>query len=484
MALTLLGSTLGILNLMVQEEMDRRQAKAIGQDLRFMTESVRRYVDANYDEVRRGLLNSASGRLIGSISMNDVARAGYLPSSAMPLNHAVGGTGHSYHLLVRGVSRQAAGRPQPTLTVAAVDANADGLIDGHLTDGNAANGELDLEAILVTVGGEPVEPQHGNLAVISAELFSVGYQHSNATARGAYGAWELDTSAYSGLAQAPQDKRFVSLIALSGHGVLGGTGRANDETGNSPTGEFLRRCPNASGSTLEDCQQDNRLYTDVEFTNHDTDGDGDLDYFGSLRNLHELEMAAIDSDGDGSLDVLSVISGVAEFACGGGSGGSRVVGTLLIDCSKVAISDDLSVGGKLEVSGSATLEGPTVINNSVKATGPVAAERFRAAVLDGQDLTKGVFHADLVAMTPTPVVPKPACRDAGSQPQVFAVPAAFLSPAGASIVGVRAYAADGPDEWRIGMEASVNEDADGDGRTDVITLSSANDYVLVLTKCS
>ena len=81
-------------------------------------------------------------------------------------------------------------------------------------------------------------------------------------------------------------------------------------------------------------------------------------------------------------------------------------------------------------------------------------------------------------------MPKPVCKDADSQPRVFVVPAAFLSPNGASIVGVRAYAENGRGAWTIRMEAAVNEDKIGDGKADVIALDSGSDYALVLAKCS
>ncbi len=483
--LAMLGTALGILNLLVQEEFERRRWTAMGQDLRFMTQSVQRFVDVSYDSIRDDLVTAGANPLIASISMDVVAMAGLIPASVIDGTIHANPFNQNYHLLVRGVMRRDTANPQATVISSVADADADGNIDDHLVDGNPANGELDIEAILITVGGRAVEPQHGNLAVAEAALFSTGYQHENDLAQGSFGVWRMDTSPYRNLTHAPQDKHFVSLIALSGYGVLGHPAQHTEPSMAAGTGLFLERCPSAADEIQAKCEADNKMYTDVAFVNHDSDDDGTLDYLSVVSGLNRLAMAApVDSDGDGTPDSLSAISGVTEIACGSDLTGNQVLGTLLVTCADVRLSNDLAIGGSLDVDGSVSVEGSTVIDDTLQATLAVTAERFRATAINGQDLTKGVFFADLVAMEPVPTITKPICKDAGSDPRIYVTPSSFLSPDGVPTIGVRAYATSGSGSWTVHMEAAIDVDHNSDGMADIIALSSDKDYALVLTRCS
>ena len=80
-----------------------------------------------------------------------------------------------------------AASPKSTMGIAALDADADGNVGPALRDGNPSNGELDLEAVLVTTDGDPVVATTGNLAIIASEMASAGYIQKTGVARGPYG---------------------------------------------------------------------------------------------------------------------------------------------------------------------------------------------------------------------------------------------------------------------------------------------------------
>ena len=82
-------------------------------------------------------------------------------------------------------------------------------------------------------------------------------------------------------------------------------------------------------------------------------------------------------------------------------------------------------------------------------------------------------------------IAKPVCEDDGVEPQVYAVPAAFGSPDGIPLVGLRTYTVESGDEsaWRVRMKAIIDRDSGSDGMVDVVELNASDDYALVLSKC-
>ncbi len=86
-------------------------------------------------------------------------------------------------------------------------------------------------------------------------------------------------------------------------------------------------------------------------------------------------------------------------------------------------------------------------------------------MIGDEDPTEGVYFADVVAMGQGSEIAKPVCEDENVEPQVYAVPAAFGSPAGVPLVGVRACAAENGDgsKWLVHMKAIIDKDGDSDG---------------------
>lgn len=487
-AITLFGSLIALANMLISAEADRRRSVALGQDLRITASGARSYVDREYDALEARLAQLGSTQAAFSVSMQDVADAGFLPQEFVRSGERRNLSDQRYRLLFRGVDRSDQTRPRATLDVADIDADGDGLADPALADGDILNGELDLEAVLVTEGGRPVPPQLGNPAAAAAESPAAGYIQEAGTARGPYGSWEHDISGYSSLTDYPAAERFAYLIALSGFGVL----EDGEFSIGNADGFPFERCVGTSGTRLDDCATSNEVHTELAFGNPASPA-AVANGLNTVSNVYAIEMGPpVDADNDGSTDLHSIISGLAELKCGTGAASAFAAGTLIVDCPDAAFSGRVRVGAALEVAGDAELAGDSEIGGSldvageVAATGAVSAQRFLADALGGQDLTEGVYFASAVSMGSGGEIAKPVCSDPGSSPRVFAAPAAYTSPDGSPIVGVRAYASDSSDGtgWVVGMNALIDRDRNKDGNADLVPLSASGDFALVLTRCS
>ena len=465
-ALALFGSTIALANSILSEEASRQRDVLLGRDLRFMTEASRAFVAGEYETLRAELAFLPDGDAMMEIGMRRIRNDGYLPQAFVGDEGARNSFGQSWRLLARGVDRSDTGRPRTTLALAAIDSDSDNLVDREFVDGNAANGELDLEVILVTTGGETVSARNGNPAIVASGLPVAGFVQETGTARGPHGNWEMDISAFAALDGYPEKGRFTSLIALSGYGVPGlsssGSGRA-DAIGNP-----LDRCPGVVAELLDDCAGNNAMYTDIVFNSPADGWQGIRGDAAAISNLYGLEMGPpVDSDADGMPDMFATITGVSSMTCDRGEPSGLTTGTLIIDCPEAAFSGDVAVEGELSVSGLASASG------------------YIATSIGGQDLVQGIYSAHLVPLDPEPEIAKPDCGSEAGAAAVYTIPVSFISPGGVPLVGVQAYAEDlaDPDKWTVRMKAAVSEDRDGDGTADVIELGSASDLVLALTKC-
>ena len=482
-SISLFGSVILLANAMVSEETERQQDAALGRDLKLMTQFATRYVAAEYDAIRRSLATLSGTNAITAISMQEVADAGHLPPSMLVGGEHRNGERQSYSIIVRGVSRLNTDVPQATLAVSTLDADGDGLADADLMDGFAGNDELDLEALLVTSGGAAVPPQRGNLAAAAAELAVAGYVRKAGAATGPFGSWSMDISPFANLAGYPAAGRFVSLLALSGHGALNFSSAAGGQT----DGNFLERCPSLSGAALADCAASNDLYTDVRFRAFDRNADGAPDEFGKIEDVYSIRMGApADSDGDSTADTFPEITGLLRLQCGAAGSSTASAGTLLVDCDQADFSGSARIGNSLTVAGAAAVAGEGSAGADMDVTGALTAERFFAEAIGRQDLTKGIFTASVIAMGGSAEISKPRCLDAGSKPAIFVAPVTFASPDGSPIVGLKAIAETVPGEsrWKVRIQAAIDRDSDSDGNADVVDLASDADHALVMTKCS
>lgn len=440
LAIAILGSLLVFVNAMVFEETTRQRDRSLGRDLQLMTKFAQQYLKVEYSDLQTQLAGLSTTDAIMEISMQTLVDAGYLPSSFLQNGEHLNGARQSFAILIRAVSRLDSGNPQRTLTVAEIDVDDDDQVDADLVDGESTNDELDIESLLVTSSGNPLLPQHGNPAVVASDLPTVGYVQTAGVANGPFGNWSLDISPYAALDSYPDAGRFVSLLALSGFGVLDFWNSEPNDGSQVFPGNLFERCPGFSGRALAECMANNDVYTDLRFR-------------------------PVDTDDDGTDDLFPKISGLLRLACVHSSSGLAVAGTLLLDCDDVRLSGNATIDGDLEVSGDAS------------------AERFIAAAIGDQDLTKGIYQGQIIAMDGRREIDKPDCQDSDSEAMILVAPAAFSSPDGSPIVGLKAFADDNTDKWTITLQAALDRDSNVDGQADVIELVSADDHALALTKC-
>ncbi|MDE2738251.1 MAG: hypothetical protein OXH47_01880, partial [Paracoccaceae bacterium] len=448
LSLALFGMFISLVNIMVSSNDQRQKAISLGKETAFITRSVQKYVGFEYDRLRDDLVASSSNQLLMSIGMDTINEAGYLPHAVLEGGTFRNSFGNRFTLFLRGVNGNDVTSPQATLSIADVDPDNDGRVEEHLLDGVIANGEYELEAILVSSEGKEVEPHMGSPAVVASKLFSAGYVQDKNTARGPYGVWEMDISSYRDLTHYPGEKQFVSLIALSGNGVFGYPDTDDDKE--VETNTYLDRCINTLGSVRAVCESNNELFTEVVFNSFDRDGDGFNDSFGSIRNLYQLEMGSpVDSDGDNIPDIFSVINNLHGIGCRSNNP-NTTTDELTLDCPEVKLTGD------------AKIERDLIVGNQLTVEGDTRSQRFLAGALNDQDLTKGIYHAELIRMDGDTTIAKPACLDTGSEPQIFVTPAAFAIGSGHSLVGIRGLASEEINSWEVGLKAIISHDSDED----------------------
>ena len=478
---TLFGSLLVFANMLLSEELERRRSISLGLDLRLTASAAQSYAALNYEALIERFSGLGDGEAMYSIGMQELASSGFLPAEFIENGEHRNSFGQRYSLLLRGVNRTDAASPKSTMAVADIDSDSDGNVDPALRDGNPSNGELDLEAILVTSGGDRVAPTSGNPAIIASEMASAGYIQETGIARGPYGTWQLDISPFSSLEDYPAKERFAFLVALSGAGVL----KDGQFALSGAAGHPLERCIGATRDRLAECAMTNEVHGEIAFGGP---ADATLVSKGlnTISNVYSIEMGPpVDSSNNGAVDLHSVISGLAELGCGAGTSNSFISGTLIIDCADVQFAGSAEVSADLTVGGGLEVDGGISAGTSIEAEEAVSARRFVAGAIGDEDLTKGVHFADVVSMEQGSEIAKPVCEDDGVEPQVYAVPAAFGSPDGVPLVGLRTYAVESGDEsaWRVRMKAIIDRDSDSDGMADVVELDASDDYALVFTKC-
>lgn len=525
--LTLAGGLLAFTGQLLFDEARRREEIIAAADFKLVLEAAQRHVAAKSDSLRVELFNATttSGQpLVAAFDLTRLRDSGHL--AAAYLNAPGGMTarntfGQDYALLVRGVDRADKSAPQATLRRTDVDRDGDGAIDATMVDkiASATNPEFDLEALLITNGGEAVPANRGNRVTVLTGLTSAGHVREAGTADGPFAAWQLDLAPYAGLPSAPEQGRFAGLVSLSGFGPVDVPLAAD------ALNEFLSRCagiadPTSAASALCEslaAQRAGRVFSDIVMTPYDGDDDGTIDTVprlvaGSINMAladttgdGRPDLGALDTDGDGVDDLSSEIVNLSEIACAGSTTGFVAAGTLLVECATV------SLAGALEVAGEATVAGDLVL-------GPGAGTRLRGgadlgtpaaplagAVLEGAlqvgrllldenadgiadlDLSEGFRVAGLYAHGST--IPKPACpatrRDgAAMAPRVYVIPVAWSDPEGVPIVGVHAAAVDaGAAGWTVEFSRFRATDADADGIADQEPVQAAEGRVLGLVRC-
>lgn len=506
--LVIAGGMISLVANMMYEEQERQQEIVAASNLKLVLEASQRYVAGRYDSIREQLFAASAGGqpALMSVPLQNLVDDGYIPQTFM--NNAAGDGavnlwGQDYALLMRAVDRVDNTEPQVTLIQTQIDANNDGTLDPQWIDSSTANGEMDIEAILVTVNGEDVPLNRSGPVVVRSALATAGVVQEAGIAAGPFGNWELDISPYETLAEYPTPGHFASLVALSKYGAI-------EVAGPAETGQFLSRCADiinvmglTEGSTeYQNCLNGgNAVFSSVVF-NYDLNADGVDDIFPSLAGLREIK-------------------------CGPATGLASVADQLRIDCALVETTGNLTVEGTvLQLNGiditsdAATLsiDADMHVTGDALVDGEVEADRFISASLNGgQDLNAGIYDARVLpsgSLVTKPICPPSISTPSGEvavAPRIYVVPAANADQNGIAVVGVRAFAQDlTPTSWRVrlvqyvsrdertlapsGLAAALGATAPGsanvplgtvgaDGRSDAWELGTDYGRVMVMTRC-
>jgi len=469
MVLALFGAFMIMVSQIITLEQEKQLATSIGKETAFITQAIQRYVGTEYDTLRSDLFTGATSNLIQAISISEIAKKGYVSSALLKEGKFTNALNQEYTLLMRGVNANDTANPQATLTKSDIDTDLDGHIEASFTDGIQTNGEFELEAILITSNGDVLEPHIAGKAIVGAGVYSVGYMELDGIATGQYGTWKLNTAPFATMDGYDSTQSLVSLIALARSGVFGHP-KQNKESDEGDV--YFDRCEGQIGSVLSSCEANNQLFTEVVFNSFDEDMNGVADFFGSIDNLYSLNMgASVDTDGDSIPDRYGMVRNLKGISCDDTPPAySRA--TLNINCDTVSFSDDVTISKDLTVKGNLTTD------TSIRS------KRFIADALGGQDLTKGIYYANVVNMSQNNSVPKPDCRDRNSEPQIFVTTSSYEIPGGYPIVSVRGIVNNHSTRWTVSMEATIDRDRDKDGYSDVIPLTTSKDRLQVLTRCS
>ena len=426
------------------EEAERQKRVMLASEHDVIITASRNFVQQSYHDIILDLYNAADSTGQGEVvySTDDIIAAGYLPSSyGGGILNAI--YGKNYALLARAVNRDDAGDPQATMTYSDMDPLGAGGVANDLVDGDPGNGEMEIESILVSYGGEDIPRGTGGDIVGRLESAFGGFVTENDTANGAYANFEMNISGFEDMAEYPGPGNFASVVSLSSYGVLGSDG------GMSQVVDPFRRCDevNIASNEYSDCISSNEVYTDLILRPYDSDNDGTVDVLPALRNVTMLDC----SD-------TSNVGTISEFT---------------IDCATTRMTGDfVSLGDNAEIGNmNVSAEGidfagqDLLTRQTINGTEEniLNADRLTmVSVNGGQDMSESVTNTEVVAARST--IEKPTCPATtidGSnpmEPRTYLSPAAYSDPRGRPVVGVRAFAEDLGTEWRARMLIFVSQD--------------------------
>lgn len=528
LALSLLGFTAKFIADQ-QETQENIQTSSI---LRDLTDAGQLYMSGEYNDIRESLIGGvgspAATVLERLVPLTDIAALGYFPATMLPDDRITDNFEQNYAILIRGVDANDGTTPQDTLTRGEV-IDGTGNIDPDMIDGNPANGEYELEAILVSYGDEIVPQRRGGPITNGTGRSTTGFlperfdgDPDSFESFGPRGGFQFDLTGFSddilageGVPVFPQPEggRFVSLLALSNFGALTAGGLVPGEDG-STDGVFLR-CEeilataglNQNSADYQACLNNNEVYDEIVFNN---------DFNPAFRSaIREVDVVEFTADGTGTIDNLAAIN------CGTPSALPTSIDNLSINCG-VSIGDfntalipgfgvgDLGVTGTARVNnafrvdGFTSLGGNATTEGTLTANGPVVINESAtlSTVNGGQDIREGIFRAYRQGSDTT--IPKPICP-AGFLPNILTSVAFYSDPQGRGSVGVGSFTEDEGANWRLRMVMFLDEDicdngalgpyldptispgangcAGGDGAADIYEVPASNGMVTAQTQC-
>ena len=329
-----------------QREAQSQQDRMTAMRVEMISDAAKSYVGEQYDEIRETMAESGGAATL-VLTLAELSDTGYLSGSTV-----TGAAGNvfeqDYRLFIRGVLRSDTNWPQATLSAAdiaslnAPDANGvPRLINGLFTP---SDDEMDLEAILLSEGGNPIPLRRGSNITGYSGNPTMGYIREEGgvlTATGNLGSFQMPLTPWeTDLGAVAEEGHLLTLISLS-DGVPRNGGNANIRGA-------LQRCYDlASDSEREACLQDgNNMYSNVVFS-HIAGATLPFDEYPGIEGLKKIACRTPDSSTRPTGDIDSSFD------------------MIYVDCGEVVISDNLSIqNGDLNVQeGDINVENGTIILN-------------------------------------------------------------------------------------------------------------------------
>lgn len=298
-AVSLIGLTVSINN----EQERRTDAISVGGEKRILLDAARALVQDRREDLIQELFDAAAasggpGQLV--YSAEDLVSLGYIPGSFSPGATMDRLFGQRYALLVRPVFQEDIATPAAILGEIDMDPFGTGEIDLRFLDGDLSNGELGLEAVLFSLGGNPVPPGQAGRILGAAQRINVGFLNGATQSRGIGGTMDFNITGFADFedyADAGQG-RFASPVALGSIGAIGG----GDVPNIPELRETFLRCVGLTPGTagFRDCLSAprNEVFTNIILRPYDSDDDGTIDTFpaieGATRIMCENSVGAVE----------------------------------------------------------------------------------------------------------------------------------------------------------------------------------------------
>jgi hypothetical protein len=472
--LGLAGSVIGFSASFILQEQRRQEEILIAREYALMMQGAQNFISARYEEVLDDLYEEAvlSGSALRRYGVGDLVDRGFLPLSFLDGGGALDRLyGQEFRLLTRAVMADDATVPQLTLNATELDPGGQGAIAEALIDGDPDNGEVRIEAVLVSAGGEPIPTQIGAPVTARTERSNAGFVETGVEARGPYGVFSFDLGGFTGADGFPDDPvgRFAAIVALGGFGVLDASGMSATTTGATDLEDAFRRCEgilsdpalDRNSPVYQECRDlTNAVYGDIVIVNYDTTGDGVPDVFPAIEGVSRITMSPpVDTTGDGVPDVLSTLENLRVIGCGSVAPGTGSETELTIDCDLTRMTGTLIAENFLLETSSGTRPLAVELDVAGAPEVQVSADRF---LMGDVDLSTGIFDVQVLASGETIAKPQcPATTPDGAflvEPRIYVLPAAFSDPAGRATVGMRAFAEDAGSDWRVRLYQYVSQD--------------------------
>ena len=474
--LGLASSVIGFSASFILQEQERQEEILIAREYALVMQGAQNFVSSRYEDILDELYAEAalSGPAVLRYDVSDLTDLGFLPLSFLDDSGALNrGYGQEFRLLTRAVLAGDAAVPQATLTAPDMDPGGQGSIAADLIDGDPDNGEVRIEAVLVSAGGTPIPTQTGAPVTGRTERSNAGFVEAGTEARGPYGVFSFDLGGFVGADGFPDVPagRFAAIVALGSYGVLDASGMSVDlPDPETDLQDAFRRCEGILADPSLDqnsplyiaCRDTTTaVYGAIVIVNSDTPGAGVPDVFPTIEGTTRITMSPpVDTTGDGVPDVFSALENMRVIGCGSVVPGTGSETELTIDCDLTRMTGTVIAENYLMETTSGTQ--PLAVELDVAGTPEVqvSADRF---LMGDIDLSTGVYDIQILASGET--IPKPQCPATTAdgaflvEPRVYVLPAAFSDPDGRATVGMRAFAEDEGTDWRVRLYQYVSQDA-------------------------